>query len=385
MTPSPLLLLLPILAGTMLASTVQDSKAETPLVFISAFAAGEEGAIHAYQLDPEAGQLTLIHRTTDVEHPFFLALSPDRRFLYSIHATVFGGEEHELVAAYEIAGDTGRLNLLNRQSARGSASCYLQVDATGKTVLVANYSTGSVAALPVRDDGSLGEAASFVQHAGSSVDPARQTGPFAHCIIVSPDNRFAFAADLGLDQILGYRLDAGTAKLTPNQQPFVRTPPGAGPRHLTFHPNGKHLYAINELKNSVTVFDFLPESGMLIERQTISTLPEDFDGTSYCADLKITPDGRFLYGTNRGHDSIAAYAIGQEGSLTRIGIEPSLGRGPQNLAITPDGRLLLCANMPGDNVAVFRIDPETGRLKPAGEPTSMPKPSCIMLVPSQPK
>jgi 6-phosphogluconolactonase len=374
--------LMPFLATfAMLANTTHDLRADGPLVFISAFAGGDEGAIHAFRLESESGRLELVHRTTDVEHPFFMALSPDGRHLFSIHADAFGGEEHEQVAAYAIDGRSGRLKLLNRQSACGAASCYLQVDATGKTLLVANYSTGSVAALPIHFDGSLGAATSFVQHAGSSVDPKRQTGPFAHCIITSPDNRFAYAADLGLDQILSYRLDAETAGLSPNVQPLVRTPPGAGPRHLTFHPNGRHLYAINELKNSVTLFDQLADSGMLIERQTVSTLPEDFDGVSYCADLKITPNGRFLYGTNRGHDSIATYSIGDDGQLTLVAIEPSLGQGPQNLAITPDGALLLCANMPANNVAVFRIDSETGRLQSLGDPISMPKPSCILLLP----
>jgi 6-phosphogluconolactonase len=197
--------------------------------------------------------------------------------------------------------------------------------------------------------------------------------------VVSPDNRFVYAVDLGLDQVLGYRLEAASAKLSPNRQPFVRTPPGAGPRHLTFHPNGRHVYVINELDNSVTVFGYESGSGMLIERQTISTLPKDFDGTSYCADLKITPDGRFLYGTNRGHDSIAAYRISDDGRLTLLGIEPSLGKGPQNLAITPNGKLLLCANMPGKNVAVFQINSKTGALKRAAQPVSMPSPSCIMI------
>ncbi|MCB9873369.1 MAG: lactonase family protein [Planctomycetaceae bacterium] len=370
-----------LIVGAMLISSANVACANEPLVFISAFTSGDAGAIHAYQLDVETGSLRLIQRTTDVENPFFMALSPDQRYLYSIHAKAFGGAENEEVAAYEIKGRSGELALLNRQSARGTASCYLTVDATGKSVLVANYSTGSVAALPVLDDGSLGEAASFVQHAGSSIDPKRQTGPFAHSIITSPDNRFAYAADLGLDQILGYRLDAKTSKLSPNQQPFVRTPPGAGPRHLTFHPNGKHLYAINELKNSVTLFDYANETGMLIERQTIPTLPPEFEGTSHCADLKITPDGRFLYGTNRGHDSIAAYRIAADGQLALIGIEPSLGKGPQNLAIAGDGKLLLCANMPGNNVAVFRIDSESGKLTSVGPPTTMPMPSCIMLLP----
>jgi 6-phosphogluconolactonase len=312
--------LLFLMVGAVVSSSTSSAQSNNPLVFIAAFTAGEKGAIHAYNLDLKTGQLKLAHRNTDVENPFFMALSPDGKFLYSIHAKSFGGKENEEVAAYQVEGRTGQLKLLNRQSAMGSASCYLDVDATGRTVVVANYSTGSVASLPVQQDGSLGRTASFVQHSGSSVDPARQKAPYAHCIVVSPVNRFVYAADLGIDQILGYRLDAETSKLSPNRQPFARTPPGAGPRHLTFHPNGKHLYAINELKNSVTLFDYLAESGMLIERQTISTLPEDFDGTTHCADLKITPDGQFLYGTNRGHDSIAAYDIGEDGRLKLIGI-----------------------------------------------------------------
>ena len=372
-------LLSTLLLGGMVTAAVS-SQAADPLVFVSAFAAGDEGAIHAYRLNLKTGKLKLVHRTTDVEHPFFTALSPDGKFLYAIHAEQFGGKESEEVAAYAIQGSAGRLKLLNRQSARGTASCYLDVDATGKTVLVANYSTGSVAALPVNKDGSLGEAASFVQHAGSSVDPKRQKGPYAHSIVASPDNRFAYAADLGIDKIQNYRLNSKSAKLTANAQPFVRTPPGAGPRHLTFHPNGRHLYAINELKNSVTLFDQDAETGALALRQTVSTLPEDFTGTSHCADLKITPDGKFLYGTNRGHDSIAMYRLGKDGGLTRIGIEPSLGKGPQNLLITPDGGLLLCANMPGGNVVVFRIDPKTGALKPVGDPVAVPRPSCIRLL-----
>ncbi len=369
-----------VMVAAMSSITAAWTKADEPLVFISAFAPADDGAIHAFRLDLKTGKLEPVHRTTGVEHPFFIALSPDQRFLYSIHAQQFGGKEPEQVAAYEIAGRAGELKLLNRQSALGSAACYLDVDATGKSVLVANYSTGSVASLPVREDGSLGKATSFFQHAGSSVDPARQQGPHAHCFVISPDNRFAFAADLGLDQVLGYALEPATAKLAPCQPPFVKTPPGAGPRHLTFHPNGKYVYVINELSNSITLFDYAAESGVLVQRQTVATLPPDFDGTSYCADVKITPDGRYLYGTNRGHDSLAAYRVGEDGTLTLIGIEPSLGKGPQNLAITADGRLLLCANMPGDNVAVFRIDPTTGKLTSVGPPISMPRPSCIRIM-----
>ncbi len=370
-----------IIAAALVFLAALRSDAADPLVFISAFAAGDKGAIDAYELDLKTGTLKFVQRNGGVENPFFLALSPDKKFLYSIHAQKFGGKEDEHVAAYEIVGRTGQLKLLNRQSSRGTASCYLHVDATGKTLVVANYSSGSVASLPVNADGSLGEAASFFQHTGSSVDPKRQKEPHAHSIVVSPDNRFAFAADLGLDQVLTYRLDSRTAKLSAGNPPFTKTQAGAGPRHLTFHPSGKRLYVINELSNSVTAFSFQAATGRLQQEQTLSTLPADFTGISYCADLKITSDGRFLYGTNRGHDSIAAFKIGDDGRLTLIGIIPSLGKGPQNLSLTPDGRWLLCANMPGGNVAVFRIDAQSGSLKSAGDPTAMPSPSCIMLLP----
>lgn len=380
MSYEQVLLLFPIVAGMVFSNTTQKAAAEEPLVFISAFAPGDKGAIHAYELNPKTGELKLVERTTDVEHPFFLAVSPDNKYLYSIHAPgKFGGKENEYVTAYELEGRTGKLKLLNRQSSHGTASCYLDIDKAGKAVVVANYSTGSIASLPVKKDGSLGEAATFSQHTGSSVNPKRQKEPHAHCSVISPDQKFVFAADLGLDKIMAYQRDSKTAKLTPAPQPFVRTIPGAGPRHLTFHPNGKQLYVINELMNSITEFDYDPNSGTLIEQETISTLPEDFEDTSYCADLKITPDGRFLYGTNRGHDSIAAYHIDDDGKLSLLKIEPSLGKGPQNLAITADGKFLLCANMPGNNVIVFQINGKTGKLTPVGDPIETPSPSCIMI------
>ncbi|MFM8273989.1 MAG: lactonase family protein [Gemmata sp.] len=355
--------------------------AADPVVFVTTFAGGDKGGIHAYAFDTKEGKLKHLHRTEGVENPFFLALSPDKKYLYSIHAKQFGGKEAEHVAAYQVVGRTGELKLLNRSSAEGTAACHLDVDRTGKAVLVANYSSGSVASLPVKADGSLGARASFVQHKGSSRDPKRQKEPHAHCIVVSPDNKYAFAADLGTDQILCYAIDPATAKLTPHATPVTKAPAGAGPRHLTFHPNGKRVYVINELSNSVTVFDYDAGAGTLAEKQTIPTLPADFRGTSYCADLKITPDGRHLYGTNRGHDSVACYSIGEDGRLALLGIEPSLGKGPQNLAITADGAWLLCANMPGGSVAVFGIDAKTGKLKSAGDPVKHASPSCIMLLP----
>ena len=350
------------------------------LVFITACTAGEDGAIHAYRLDRKSGQLHLLNRTTDVENPFFLALSPDRKYLYTIHEPgEFGDGANGQVAAYAMAGDDGKLTLLNRQPTRGGSACYVDVDAGGQALLAANYQHGTVVSYPILADGSLGEAVSFVQHEGSSVNPDRQEGPHAHCFVISPDNDYAYCADLGLDMIMSYRLDAATATLSPNRQPFVRTQPGAGPRHFTFHPTQPFAYAINELDSTVTMFDYDPGSGTLIEQQTIPTLPTDFAGVSHCADLKITPNGRFLYGTNRGHDSIATYQIAADGRLSLISIEPSGANQPQNLAITADGGLLLCANMSGNQVNVFRINAQTGQITPTAEPVNLPLPSCIMM------
>ena len=357
-----------------------DSRSADRLLFVSSFAGGEQGCISTLRLDSARGDLEIASTMRDVEHPFFMAVAPGGKFLYSIHAEQFGGKMDEQVAAYSVDRATGKLSLLNRQSSRGTASCYLDVGQGGKTLVVANYSSGSVATLPIKSDGSLDQPKSFIQHRGSSILPNRQSEPHAHCFVISPDNRFAFAADLGTDQIFGYRLDTTQSQLAPHSQPFVRTLPGAGPRHLTFHPNGKHVYVINELANSITLFDYQPASGFLIERTTLSTLPPDFHGKSHTADVKISPDGRFAYGTNRGHDSIAAYRIQPDGQLQLIHIESSLGAGPQNLLITADSKFLLCANMPGNNLAVFRIA-ANGALQPVGKPLPITSPSCIQSLP----
>ncbi|MCH9655057.1 MAG: lactonase family protein [Planctomycetes bacterium] len=379
MSYEQVIFMLPLLAGMVFSNTAQKAAAEEPLVFISAFAPGEKGAIYAFQMNPKTGELKEVARNTEVEHPFFMTVSPDNKYLYSINAEKFGGKDNENVAAFKLEGRSGKLKFLNQQSSHGTASCYLDIDKSGKAVVVANYSSGNVASLPVKADGSLGEAVSIIQHKGSSVDTKRQNEPHAHSIVISPDQKFVFAADLGIDKVLSFQIDPETAKLSPSPQPYVRTVPGGGPRHMTFHPDGKQLYVINELKNSVSHFSYDPKTGTLIERDTISTVPEDFTETSHTADLKITPNGRFLYGTNRGHDSIAAYEIDDDGKLSLLEIEPSLGKGPQNLAITADGKFLLCANMPGNNVVVFQINDKTGKLTAVGEPISMPMPSCIMI------
>jgi 6-phosphogluconolactonase len=356
------------------------------LALVSAFSAGEEGAIHVYRLDVSSGRLEFLHKVTEVKNPFFLAVSSDYRVLYSIHEPgSYGGGPSGEVAALALDRTTGKLAFLNRSATGGPAACYLDVDPFGRWVLAASYSGGSVSLLPIQADGRLGQATCLVQHEGSSINPQRQKKPYAHCIVADPTGRYAFAADLGIDKIMIYRLDPDAGKLLPNDQPFVRTPPGAGPRHFTFHPSQRYAYGINEMGNSVTVFRYDKRRGTLFELQTLSTLPAGWEGTSHCADVKVTPSGKFLYGTNRGHDSIAIYSVDKAtGLLSLVGIEPSRGKNPQNLAITPDGSLLLIANMGGDNMVVFRIHRRTGRLSETGPEIRLPKPSCIMLVPVEP-
>lgn len=354
------------------------------LVFVTMFAADQAGGIQAFHLDAAKGTLAPAAVTRDCPNGFFLTLSPDCRTLYSLTAKNFGEADTEEVIAWRIADRAGTLEPLGRRPAKGPVSCYTATDPSGRALLVAHYNGASVAALPLRADGSLAGDPVPLRHEGKGVDPGRQEAPHPHSIIPAPaaegHPQFAYAADLGADAIFAYRFDAVAGRLAANDPPLVKTKPGAGPRHLAFHPDGRRLYAINELDNTVANYDFDSATGRLVERQVISTLPPDFKGKTYTADLTITPDGGFLYGTNRGHDSIAAFRAGPDGLLTLVEIVPSRGRGPQNLAITPDGSLLLCANMPGDNLAVFRIDRESGKLAPVGEPATVKMPSCIAIV-----
>ena len=357
------------------------------LVFITSVSPGA-GAITAFRLDATTGTLENLGRCTDIENPFFIVLSPNRKFLYSVQIPGDIESDTGYVAAFAIVDNSGRLRKLNQQPAKGTGTCYVDVDPTGKVVVCANYSSGSVGSYPVRSDGSLGEMVSFIQNRGASlVDPDRQEGPHAHSAVISPGGRHMYSCDLGADQILGFALDAEFASLTPLPQSYVRTIGGGGPRHFAYHPQDHYVYANNEMGNSINVYRRDVETGVLTEMQLIRTLPDDFNGTSYTADIKIAPNGRYLYCSNRVHDSIAAYRIGGDGRLTLVDIQSSRGNFAQNLAITPDGRTLLCANMhvddrgdDGANIALFRINGASGRLVPLGEPVALAKPSCIKIV-----
>ena len=287
------------------------------------------------------------------------------------------------VSAFALDPQTGALTFLNQQSSRGMSPTHLVVDPTGKNVLAANYNSGSVAVLPIEADGSLGVATGFAQRHGSSVNKVRQAGPHAHCVALAPDNRFAFVADLGLDQVLIYQFDAAAGTLTPNAPPFAAVSPGSGARHLAFHPDGHTAYVISELFSTITAFGYDAATGALQPVQTISTLPDGYKKANAAAEVRVHPSGKFLYASNRGHDSIAIFSIDPaNGLLTLIGHQLTGGKTPRSFSIDPTGTYLLAANQDSDTITLFRIDPQTGLLSPTGHPMAVPTPVCVEMLPA---
>ena len=361
-------------------------KSEEIRVYIGTYTHGESEGIYVYRLDLSSGTLEFESKATGVDSPTFLALHPEHRYLYAVNAVrEVDGKPNGRVSAFRINPDTGELTFLNHQLSGGPGPCHLSVDSAGRYVLVANYAGGSVAMLPIQADGSLGEASDFVQHAGSSINPDRQEGPHAHSINIDPANRYAFAPDLGIDKIMIYELDLIHGKLKPNSQPWVPVHAGAGPRHFDFHPNGQWAYAINELDSTMTAFRYDSSRGVLTEIESVTTLPDDFDGTSHCADVHVSSSGKFVYGSNRGHDSIVIFAIDQHtGQLTLVGHESTQGEIPRNFAIDSTGTLLLAANQMSNTVITFWIDSETGELNPTGHVAEVPTPVCLkpIVIPS---
>ncbi|MFO1513093.1 MAG: lactonase family protein [Verrucomicrobiota bacterium] len=353
-------------------------------VYFGSYTGAKSKGIYVARFDSATGKLTEPRLAAETRNPSFLAVSANQKFLYAVgEVDEAQGKRAGAVSAYKIEAETGKLTPLNQQTSGGTGPCHLSVDASGKCVLVANYNSGSIAALPLRFDGSLGEAATIIQHTGSSVNPQRQAGPHAHFICPSPDNRFALTADLGLDKLLVYQLDAAAAKLTTNHPPFAVVAHGAGPRHLAFHPNGKFVYAINEMALTITLFTYDPAPAALFEEQTISTLPAGYTATEKDsgAEIALHPSGKFVYGSNRGHDSIAVFSVdAKTGKLTPVQNEPTQGKTPRHFAIDPTGRWLLAENQNSDSVVVFAIDTETGRLKPAGQIITIGSPVCAVFV-----
>jgi 6-phosphogluconolactonase len=276
------------------------------------------------------------------------------------------------------------VKLLNRVSSRGPGPCHVAVDKTGKWLFTANYDGGSVASFPIHEDGSLGEASAFFQHAGSSANKERQSGPHAHVVTLSPDNRFALVADLGLDRVLSYRVDSAKGGLAPNDPPFVTLAAGSGPRHVAFRPDAKFVYSLNELLSTVTTFRYDAARGSLKESQTLSTLPKTWSGSNSTAEIVVHPNARFLYVSNRGDDSIVTFRINSgRGTLTWVDRTPTQGKTPRNFAIDPSGTFLLAANQDSGNIVTFRIDSGTGRLTPTGDMLEVPSPVCILFAEPQ--
>ena len=352
-------------------------------VYVGTYTGPQSKGVYSYRYDSSSGDLEPIGLAAEVINPSWVTIHPNRKFLYAVTELGNNGKENGAVTAFAIDRQTGALTKLNSVSSNGGGACHVVVDKTGSTLLVANYGAGSVAAIPVAADGRLSEPPVLIQHKGSSVDPRRQRGPHAHGVFLSADNRFLFVPDLGLDEMMQYRLNAAKSSISPNDPPFAKVPPGSGPRHFAFHPKGRYAYGINEMKSSVTAFNYDPARGALTEMQTISTLPKDFTGEDNSAEIEVDAKGRFLYASNRGHDSIAVFAIAKNGRLTPVEIVPTQGKAPRSFKIDPTGTYLFAANQDTGSIVQFRIDSKTGRLTATGKKVELFKPVCIQFVPAE--
>ena len=376
-----------LLFSLVTVTAAKDSPKGKYLLFVGTYTEKESKGIYAYRFDAASSELAPLGIAAETSNPSFLAIDPSHRFLYAVNEVQkYKDANSGVVSAFAIDRQkanrqTGKLQLLNAVASRGADPCYIAFDKTGKYALVANYTGGSVAVFPVQTDGHIGESSAFVQHVGSSVNRERQEGPHAHWIETTPDNRFAIAVDLGLDELLVYRFDAKTGSLTPNNPPYAKLDPGAGPRHLAFHPNGKFAYVVNELQSSITAFAYDASRGTLHKLTTVSTLPKNFSGSNDTAEIKVHPSGKFLFASNRGHDTIAVFSIDRKtGALTLADHFPTQGKTPRNFEIDPTGKLLFVANQDTNNIAVFQIDSNSGRLTPTKQTLQVPSPVCLKFM-----
>jgi len=353
--------------------------AKALVCFVSRSPADKESVL-LYQLSLKDGSLKKLSAVSGIIGPSFLKIHPSGKFLYTVNeVATFDGKRSGGVTAFALDVQGGKLTRLNQQPSGDTGPCHLTVDATGKFVLVAHYGGGSTSVLPINDDGSVGAVVSRIKHNGSSVTP-RQKAPHAHSIHVGPNNKFAFAPDLGIDKVLVFSFDEKTGTIAETKFGGAKLEPGSGPRHFGFHPSGKFAYVINELKQTVTAFRYRAKRGQLKTLQTISTVPHAVEGNS-TAEVLVHPSGRFLYGSNRGHNSIAMFRIDEKsGKLTALGHEPTRGSTPRNFGIDPTGQFLLAANQQTDNVAVFRINQDTGKLKFTGNKIQLSKPVCVRMI-----
>lgn len=354
------------------------------VVYVGTYTGATSKGIYSFRFDTATGKVSTPQLAAETENPSFLAADPARHLLFAVNeVSDFNVQKSGAISAFSIGAETGALKFIDQISSAGAGPCYVSVDKTGKYVMVANYDSGSVAVFPVLDDGKLGGPTATVQHTGHGTDPDRQSSPHAHQIEVSPDNRFAVAADLGLDKLLVYHFDPNKGTLGTNSPAFAEVGAGSGPRHFAFTPNGKFLYVLEEMRSAVTAFAYNAESGTLKPLQTLATIPREFKGTTNAAEITVDPAGKFVYASNRGHDSIAIFAIGTDGTLSNIAYVPTQGKTPRGFQIDPTGSYLFVGNQESDNIVVFRIDHKTGRLKSTGTVVQVPKPVSIEFVESE--
>jgi 6-phosphogluconolactonase len=368
------LLLVPSVAWSQVGpSAVGGQKAKTYRVYL-----GTGKDIYQCELDLKDGSMSKATLAAEVANPSFIAIHPNKKFVYSVSETNKGS-----IVAFAVDAKTGGLTQLNSQSAGGSGPCHLVVDKTGKAVLAANYGSGSCTSIPIKADGSLGEPASVIQHKGMSILP-NQKGPHAHSFNLDKGNKFAFCCDLGLDKVMVYRFDAETGKLTPNDPPAFETPAGSGPRHFAFHPSGKTAYINGEMSMTVIVCDYDADKGVLTKKQVISTIPAGEKKKQFStAEVVVHPTGKFVYVSNRdAYNSIAIFSVdAKTGELTAAGHEARGIKTPRNFAIEPTGQYMLVANQSGKSVISFRIDPKTGGLEPTGSSVEVGSPVCVRFMP----
>jgi 6-phosphogluconolactonase len=378
-----LILLVLTWAGPAFAQVDDGSTSPTMRVYVGTYTGPKSKGIYRLDFDANKGVLTPKGVAAETPSPSFLAIHPNGRFLYAANEVgKFAGKPTGSISSFAIDPKSGDLSPLGRQSSGGADPCYVVVDPTGKYVLAANYSGGNVEVLPIEPDGKLGTPTALVQHKGSSVDKGRQEGPHAHAIDLDASGKLAVAADLGLDKLLVYRFDPAKGTLEPNSTPFATLAPGSGPRHFAFHPDGKHAFAINEMASTVTAFAFHPSQGKLVELQTISTRAPGGKPGNSTAEILVHPSGKFVYGSNRGDDSLAIYSVDpSSGTLKLVGHQATGGKTPRSFGIDPTGKFLIAANQDSGTLVVFRINPTSGLLIQAGEPVSIPSPVCVKFLP----
>ena len=353
------------------------ASADTHHFYIGTYTGGDTGSkgIYTSTFDDETGAVTDAVLVAETPSPSFLAVRPDGKFLYAVNESGEGS-----VSAFRITDEKGGLEHLNTKSSHGGAPCHIQVSANGEFALFANYMGGNAGVYAIKGDGSLGKRTALVQHTGKPANPRRQKGPHAHCIMLDAGNRFAMVADLGLDKVFVYQFDASAGTLTPAKEPFAEVAPVHGPRHLAIHPSEEFVFVLNEITRDVTTFAYGNKTGILMKKGTVSTLPEGAPAEGSTAEIFVHPNGKFVYASNRGHDSIAVFSVNEKnGELTQIQVQKTGGKTPRSFAIAPGGKFLLAAGQNDTSIRVLALNPETGFLKPTTHGTFAPAPVCILF------